>query len=124
MNKRDLNNQRLIAFEEERDFDPENYSVEVYSYNDTTLGLNALWEVWRNSEGELDRRFGPAMVSVWAEDGSVILEEYYHKGVLHREDGPAVFYRDPRNDQVLQEEYYRDGVRYYPNTKSALDPAP
>lgn len=124
MNKRDLNDERLIAFEEERDYNEEYFNVEVSSYNDATLGLNALWEVWRNSEGVVDRRFGPAITSVWAADGSVILAEYYRNGVLHREDGPAVFYRDPRNNKILREEYYHDGMRYFPGVQNALDPSP
>lgn len=124
MNNRDLNNERLIAFEEERDFDSECFNVEVSSYNDATLGLNSLWEVWRNSDGNLDRWFGPAITCIWAEDGSTIREEFYRNGLLHREDGPAIFYRDPRSNQILQEEYYRDGVRYYPGVRNALDPSP
>tara|TARA_R110001592_G_scaffold265370_1_gene530927 strand:- start:415 stop:798 length:384 start_codon:yes stop_codon:yes gene_type:complete len=109
MNDYGITNEKVIELEVERDYKELEYNVRVYSDTDEFLELNALREEWTNHDGKFDRRFGPAISYISADDGSVFRQEWYKDGKRHREDGPAVKYIDPITERVLDERFYLDG---------------
>lgn len=122
MNDYDITNKKVIELEVERDYRELQYSVRVYSDTDMDLELNALREEWTNPDGNIDRRFGPAISYISADDGSVFKREWYKDGKRHREDGPAIIYVDPRTGTILDERHYIDDEQVFPQASKFIGP--
>jgi len=81
-------------------------------YKPPTEIINGV-KYWNNSQGELHRVGGPAIIS---QDGS---NWWYQNDKLHRMNGPAIIYSEKRKKYIknmdievlLEDEYYLRGIQ-------------
>lgn len=67
------------------------------------MRINSLGDkVWENSEGNLHREDGPAIIHL---DGS---EGWYFDGKPHRKGGPAIIYSDDNKIWYLNDKLHRE----------------
>jgi len=116
----DLNREKFDTFCKEFAGDSLKAHVQVGPW-DHENGYLSLCEVWSNSEGKTDRRFGPAITHSDPDSGTVFWQEWWRNGNRHREDGPAVLITDPGTGEILDKRFYHDGEQIFPALGNAPD---